>query len=193
MVRPDPPPASLKPERGIILLALLLMLVLVGIGALAAAEVWSTARKRERETQLLFVGDQYRRAIASYWNASPGLKALPTSVDQLLNDDRFPDPVHHLRRRYRDPVTDDTTDLALLTVGNSLIGVHSTSTDAPLKHAGFPKVDKEFEKARRYSQWKFVFLPPGMNAPIAPAPGSGPAAAGPAAAELRPSQPRSPW
>jgi type II secretory pathway pseudopilin PulG len=52
-------------QGGLVLLALLIMLILVAVGALAAAEVWSTTLKREREVELLFVGNQYRRAIES--------------------------------------------------------------------------------------------------------------------------------
>ena len=148
--------------RGLVLLALLIMLILVGIGALGAAEVWSTTLKRERETELLFIGEQYRRAIADYWKISPGRRAFPPSIDVLLTDDRFPNPVHHLRRTYRDPMT-ESGEFAPIMQANALVGVHSTSTDAPIKHAGFLPFYAKFENAESYDQWQFIFVPRGMN------------------------------
>lgn len=158
--------------RGLVLLAVLMLLVLVGLAALVGAEVWATALQREREAELLFVGEQYRRAIESYWRASPTpMKTLPTALDQLLADDRFPTPVQHLRRRYADPIT-GAADWGLVKIGNGIAGVHSTSTDAPLKQSGFPPQYVEFERAGRYDQWRFVFkLPrqPGAPARARPA------------------------
>ncbi len=157
------------------LIALLLMLVLVGVGALAAAEIWSTARRHEREVELLWAGDQYRKAIESYWRITPGArKILPVSIDQLLNDDRFPNPVHHLRQAYRDPMAPDT-DFEPIVVNNALVGVHSTVKDAPLKHANFPPRYQQFAAAENYSQWQFIFMPPTAfnNGPVvAPIPGA---------------------
>ncbi len=155
-------------QGGLVLIALMLMLILVGIGALSAAEIWSTARKREREVELLWVGDQYRRAVESYWKTTPGpRKVLPSTITQLLNDDRFPNPVHHLRQAYRDPMAEDT-DFEPVIINNALVGVHSTSTAVPMKHAHFPKKYAQFATAEDYSQWKFVFVPP--TRPNAPAP-----------------------
>lgn len=147
------------------LLALLIMLILVGVGALAAAEVWSTTLKREREVQLMFVGNQYRRAIESYWKVSPGRRAYPPSIDVLLTDNRFPNPVHHLRRVYRDPMT-ETGEFEPVMQANALIGVRSTSEDVPIKKAGFPQVYQQFENADTYAQWQFVFLPRGGTLPV---------------------------
>src|SRR5258708_16944063 len=121
----EPMPAVRKRPSGLVLLALLIMLILVGVGALGAAEVWSTTLKRERETELLFIGDQYRRAIQDYWKMSPGRRAYPPSIDVLLTDNRFPNPVHHLRRVYRDPMT-ETSEFEPIMQDNALIGVHST-------------------------------------------------------------------
>ena len=161
-------------ERGLVLIALLLMLMLVGIGALSAAEVWSTARKHEREVQLLWVGEQYRHAIESYWKSTPGpRKILPTSIGQLLNDDRFPNPVHHLRQAYRDPMAEDI-DFDPIVINNALVGVHSTSKGTPMKHAHFPKRYLQFESAEDYSQWQFMFLPPRSR--LTPTPQSNPGA-----------------
>jgi type II secretory pathway pseudopilin PulG len=149
-------------QRGLVLIALMLMLVLVGIGALAAAEVWSTQRQREREVELMFDGDQYRRAIEEYWKSTPGpRKLLPSSIEQLLTDDRFPNPVHHLRRAYRDPMNENG-DWELIKVNNALTGVRSASTQAPIKRAGFPQRYKQFEKAETYADWQFVFSPTGV-------------------------------
>ncbi|MBV8210760.1 MAG: type II secretion system protein [Burkholderiaceae bacterium] len=148
--------------RGLVLLALLIMLILVGVGALGAAEVWSTTLKREREAQLLFVGEQYRRAIGDYWRMSPGRRAYPPSIDVLLTDDRFPNPVHHLRRVYRDPMT-EAGDFEPILQANAMIGVHSTSTDAPMKKTNFPPRLAQFENAESYAAWQFIFVPVGVN------------------------------
>jgi len=160
-VRPAPRPRTAR-QGGLVLLALMIMLVLIGVGALGAAEVWATALKREREAELLFIGEQYRRAIAEYWKVSPGRRAFPPSVDSLLTDERFPNPVHHLRRIYRDPMS-DTGEFEVIKQANGVVGIHSTSQDAPIKRARFPKVYKQFETAESYSQWQFIFAPVGTS------------------------------
>ncbi len=163
---PAGPSMPLK-NSGLVLLALLIMLILVSVGALAAAEVWSTTLKREREVQLMFVGDQYRRAIQDYWKMSPGRRVYPPSIDVLLTDNRFPNPVHHLRRVYRDPMT-EAGEFEPILQANALIGVHSTSADVPIKRAGFAAAYAQFENAESYAQWQFVFNPKGVG-PTQPA------------------------
>lgn len=166
--------AAPRAQGGLVLIALLLMLMLVSIGALSAAEVWSTARKREREVELLWVGDQYRHAVESYWRTTPGpRKVLPSSISQLLNDDRFPNAVHHLRQAYRDPMAEDV-DFEPVIINNALVGVHSTSKGTPMKHAHFPKKYADFAKAETYDQWQFVFIPPSRITAPAPAVTPGP-------------------
>lgn len=153
--------------RGLVLLALLIFLALGALATMLAAEVWATTRQRERETELLFVGEQYRRAIESYWRATPGrAKALPLSVDVLLQDDRFPTPVHHLRRAYPDPITGG--ELELIRVGNGIAGVRSPSKAAPMKAAGFPPRYQQFEGQASYDQWQFVFVPPRSGTRLPP-------------------------
>jgi type II secretory pathway pseudopilin PulG len=153
-----------------VLLALLLFLALASLAAALAAEGWATARQREREAELLCVGEQYRRAIESYWRASPGpARTLPASIGQLLLDDRFPMPVTHLRRRYADPITGE--DLALVRQGPAVAGVYSRSKDTPLKTAGFPPRYLHFSSSATYDQWRFVFHPPSSRQPGRPLPG----------------------
>jgi len=170
-------PSRRCPRRasGLVLFAVLLMLVLAGLAALVGAEVWATAVKREREAQLLFVGEQYRRAIESYWRASPEpTKTLPVSFEVLLEDDRFPMPVRHLRRLYPDPI-EPRSDWGLVKVGNGILGVYSRSEATPLKRSGFPAQFIQFEGAAAYKQWRFVVqLPrPGVPGPRKPATGAG--------------------
>ena len=158
-----------RTQAGVVLLALLLILVLGSVSTLVAAEVWATTMQREREAQLLFVGDEYRRAITSYYLMTPTpVKVYPRSLNDLLEDDRFPRPVQHLRRLYRDPMTDG--DWGLVKLGEGIVGVHSLSEAPTLKKAGFPKQYKEFELAKTYDQWHFLARP----SPAAPAPSSRP-------------------
>ena len=155
------------------LLALLIALSLVAIGLMSAVDVWSLSRQREREQQLLFVGDQYRQAIRRYYLAAPSgsRRTLPPSIESLLEDDRYPIPVHHLRRAYPDPIT-GKPEWGVLRVGDSILGVYSLSEGRPLKVAGFPFVDRHFNDAAAYHDWVFAYqLPRGAIAPAASASG----------------------
>ena len=105
------PPAQKKPvpafllQRGFTYLGVLVIVALMGFGLAAFGELYSHAAQREKERELLFVGDQFRNAIASYYNKSPGAKVYPRKLEDLLEDTRFPMPQHHLRRVYNDPMT----------------------------------------------------------------------------------------
>ncbi|MFC5473638.1 type II secretion system protein [Paraherbaspirillum soli] len=144
--------------RGVVLLALLLTLALMAIALMGAANWWAFERQRQAEEQLLFVGDQYRMAIAHYYYATPGpAKALPLSLADLLEDHRFPVPVRHLRRLYLDPITEEPFEL--LHSDEQIYGVASTSTKQTIKRAGFSPRYRAFEGLETYKQWQFSFSP----------------------------------
>ena len=143
-------------ESGLVLLALLIALMLMSIALAGALDVWSLERQREQERQLLFVGDQYRLAVLRYYRAG---RALPASIDELLDDSRFPTPMHHLRRAYPDPVT-GKNDWVFMRQGDRFYGVYSSSTDPTIKRAGFRRRYEEFEGAETYAGWRFYYLPP---------------------------------
>jgi type II secretory pathway pseudopilin PulG len=152
-------PRIKRPVRGIVLLALLLTLALMAVALMGAVEVWSFERQRETEAELLYVGDQYRLAIEHYYYATPGAgKTLPTSIDDLVEDQRFPVPVRHLRRAYADPVTGQAFEL--LRNGEQISGVVSSSTTPTIKRSGFSRADSAFEGFETYNQWRFLFSPP---------------------------------
>ena len=151
--------APRRHPRGAVMLAFLLALALVGIGASAAFDVWHLTRQRERERQLLFVGHQFRAAIRDYYYAGPpgAGRSLPPDLDALLEDKRFPVPVHHLRRLYADPMT-GSTDWGLLMAGDRLMGVYSKSEATPVKQKGFALIDASFEDKTSYHDWVFAFV-----------------------------------
>lgn len=146
-------------ERGFTYLAMLLAVAVVGIGLSAAGQTWSTAAQGEREVELLFAGDQFRRAIRSYVLASPGAQRYPRRLEDLLADDRFPSARRHLRRIYRDPMTGRRDWVLVEAPGGGIMGVHSRSDSTPFKTAGFREEDRALEGAARYSDWKFVYEP----------------------------------
>jgi len=151
----------MKASRGIVLLALLLAIALMGVLALMGADTWATTLRHERETELLFVGDQYRAAIRRYYYATPPgqRRALPPSLQELLEDHRFPTPVRHLRQLYPDPLGGGA-DWGLVHSGDRVAGVYSQSAAVPLKQKGFMPQDAAFEGRDAYKDWAFVFVPP---------------------------------
>ena len=158
-------PTGKSAQSGFTYLFVLMLIALIGMGLVAAGTLWSTDVKRAREVELLFIGDQYRQAIRSYYELEPNQPRLPQSIDDLLEDHRRPTIVRHLRRAYRDPFTGEA--FALIRVPNSqgITGVHSQSSGHPFKIAGFSAEDKAFTEAVTYADWRFVFVPPASTTP----------------------------
>ncbi len=138
---------------------MLLAVAFLGIGLAAIGTVWATVAQRERETQLLFVGDAYRAAINSYYASGPVAHQLPKELDELIEDRRGPVLRRHLRRLYPDPITGQLDWELIRDPDGGIRGLNSTSARAPLKRAHFSADDAEFEAAECYCDWKFVFSP----------------------------------
>ena len=160
-------------ERGFVYIGLLIGLAIIGIGLSATSVVWTQTRQREKEEELLFVGNQIRQAITRFYIRTPsGARRFPTSLDELVNDTRAPDkPLHHLRRIYADPITGSATWGEVRLASGQLVGVYSTSNDAPIKVFGFAMRDKDFLDREHYSEWVFRSALPAANPVLAP--GSG--------------------
>ncbi|MEI6299810.1 MAG: type II secretion system protein [Betaproteobacteria bacterium] len=132
------------------------MVALIGLVLASAAQVWSTGVRRDGEAQLLFVGDEFRKAISSYYLRTPGAnKQYPKSMQELLLDSRFPDTVRHLRRMYVDPFSGKAEWGVVRQTDGGITGVHSLSQGVPLKRAGFERKDESFAGADRYAKWVF--------------------------------------
>ncbi len=157
-------------SRGFAYIALLVVIVIIGISLGAAGRYWSSVVLRDKEDELLFRGDQYRQAIELYYRAVPGAPQYPSSIDDLLKDNRS-GMRHHLRQRYKDPISGEDFVEIRHAVSKRIIGVNSPSDKQPLKQMGFPAVyankqplvqlgfpgnRNDFEGKSRYSEWLFV-------------------------------------
>jgi type II secretory pathway pseudopilin PulG len=152
-------------EAGFTLLGLLFLLAALGIGLAAVGTLWDSVRQREREADLLLVGDQYRRALESYYQAGTGpAQHYPKHLSDLVRDPRFPHTVRHLRQLWKDPVTGGEWGLHRDAAGG-IDGLYSTSPATPRKTGGFTQAYREFEGAARYSDWLFKAKPPELKAP----------------------------
>jgi type II secretory pathway pseudopilin PulG len=150
------PPTPCR-QDGFTFLALLFFVVALGVGMAAIGTLWNTAAQREKEKELLFAGDQYRRAIESFWKAAPkGAERLPKSLDELLLDPRNPQSVRHLRRLYPDPMTDKTEWGLKKDPDGGIRAVFSLSTGMPLKRANFPYPYDAFAEQLTYAGWQFA-------------------------------------
>jgi len=145
-------------KKGFTFLGVLAFLVVSGIALTAASRYWSTVIRREKEEELLFRGDQIRSAIASYYdNAPKGRKpSYPKNLEDLLKDPRYLNLRRHLRKIYKNPVTEDGTWGLIRHSKGGVIGVFSRSKSKPIKMGNFPEAYKDFEKAKTYSDWRFV-------------------------------------
>ncbi len=168
-----------RPATGYTYVAVLIWVALVGLGLAVTGELWHTTMQRERETELLFVGEAFRRALNSYHDGSPGLQRFPRTLEALVRDERHPSVQRHLRKIYRDPMTGQAEWGLVRQPDGGIVGVHSLSTAVPLRRGNFKGYAEAFAGKRRYSEWVFradaAPLFPGGNATSAgrpPAPGS---------------------
>lgn len=151
-------------QRGFTYIGVLIAISLIGIGLALAGETWRITVKREKEIELLAIGNQFRQAIASYYYASPGsVRQYPSSLEDLLKDPRYPGTRRHLRRIWEDPMTGKPKWGLVAGPGNTITGVYSLADKMPLKQGGFSDKDTGFENRNSYQQWKFVFIPPNSS------------------------------
>lgn len=161
MARPTP---AGKP-RGFIFLALLIVLAAMGATLAAGGTLWHQVQTRDKERELIFAGMQIRNAIALYYNSIPGRQVYPPSLESLLLDERSPAIRRHLRRIYRDPLTNSPQWGLLVAPSGGIMGVYSLAAGSPIKTANFPPAlgwTATAEKAApgSYADWQFVYLPP---------------------------------
>jgi type II secretory pathway pseudopilin PulG len=148
------------------------VVVLLGLAAGMAGQSLGALMQREREAELLWRGQQYRQAIASYYNARHGGQGMfPAKLEDLLRDPRFPGTTRHLRRLYTDPMTGKEWEL-VKDPAERIFGVRSISELAPFQQAGFPKGLEALEGKTAYREWEFVFVPPKHPGSKAQGPGS---------------------
>lgn len=153
-------PAIGVSARGYALLWLLFLIAGLGVGMAALGTMWHTAAQREKEAELLFVGDQYRLALESFWKGSPeGQARLPKTIEELLKDPRFPHTVRHLRKNYVDPMTGKAEWGFEKNQDGGISAVFSLSDGRPYKQHGFSPRYLEFSGAESYKAWVFRFTP----------------------------------
>lgn len=147
-------------ERGFTYIGLMILIAVMGVVLAAGGEVWHTAQQREREQELLFVGDQFRHAIDSYYENTPGQgRRYPLSLEELLQDPRYPDKRRYLRKIYVDPVTGGTEWGLIKGPGGEIFGVYSLSDEEPVKKSNFDLANRNFEGKAKYSEWVFMHVP----------------------------------
>ena len=157
-------------QGGFFYIGLLIAMAILGIGLSAVSEVWTQAQQRERERELLFIGNQFRQAITRYYLESPpASRKFPSQLEDLLEDSRNSSKVqHYLRKLYVDPMTRSTNWGEVRLAGGQLVGVYSQSNEAPIKTFGFALRDKQFADKERYSEWEFRSALPAANPVISP-------------------------
>lgn len=145
-----------RQQAGFTYVGLLFAVAIAGIALAGTGMLWQMEGRREKEKELLFIGEQYRQAIGSYYEKSPGgVKQFPARLEDLLQDKRFPMTVRHLRRLFRDPMMPDG-EWELIRLQGRIVGVASRSRDKPVKISGFSAAQDGFDGAISYTEWKFV-------------------------------------
>jgi len=84
-------------EGGYILAVLLIAMAIAAVWMTASLPAWRQQAQREKELDLIFRGEQYARAIALYYIKN---NSLPNDIDTLVSQ-------HYLRKKWKDPITND--------------------------------------------------------------------------------------
>lgn len=130
--------SSRSRQIGVTFLLSLFAIAALGIATASGGTMWSTARQREREAELLFIGGEFARALTTYrLSTSDGTASRPGQLEELLLDPRVPFVRRHLRKLYRDPLTGEA-DWQLERVGGRIVGVRSRSEKSVMRTASLP-------------------------------------------------------
>ena len=149
-------------ERGYTYIGLLILVALMGTVLATAGVVWHTQLQRERESELMFDGRQFARAITLFYERTPvGQRPrFPARLEDLVDDRRWPTTTRHLRRVFVDPMTGKPEWGIVRAPDGGILGVYSLSREVPVKRASFGVPYTDFESAATYQDWRFVYVAP---------------------------------
>jgi type II secretory pathway pseudopilin PulG len=149
-----------RAQGGFTFIGIIISVAVLGVGLAGLGQVWGVKAKREREQELLFVGEQYRAAISSYVSATPaGKPRYPRQLDDLLDDKRHPVVRRHLRQLYPDPLTGRADWEVVLAADGGIAAIHTRADGVPMKSGNFPAYFIAFERAASYRDWVFGMPP----------------------------------
>jgi type II secretory pathway pseudopilin PulG len=149
-------------SRGFTYIGLLLLVAMSSAALAAAGSLWSIESRRAKEADLLFIGEQFTHAIASFRDLTPAgqQQRFPLTLDELVDDKRWPTKRRHLRQVFVDPMTGTREWGLVMAPGGGILGVHSLSDGVPFKRGGFIPQFEEFAVATSYKEWRFVYTAP---------------------------------
>lgn len=154
-----------KGQDGFTYISLLFVIVVLGFTAGVAGRYWGMEARREAEKELIFRGSQIAAGIKRYYEESPGARAYPRSLADIVDDKRYPVAKRHLRKVYSDPMTGKPDWKIVKAPDGGVMGVASSSEKEPLKKKGFSSDLKDFDEKTSYAEWAFVFVPVNNNPP----------------------------
>lgn len=160
-------------SAGFTYIAALMIIMVMGIMLGVAGQTWKTRMQRERETELLFRGLEYQRAIRRWaqYDVVEG-KPLKTTtqarrplnqLEDLLKDPGSLSKERYLRRLYTDPFTGDEFQV-VRNAQFGIIGVHVAGEDEPFKQGNFGKELEQLDQKKKYKEWVFG-LPEAVTPP----------------------------
>jgi type II secretory pathway pseudopilin PulG len=155
--RSAPPAGRAGAQRGFTYVAVLAILALLGVALAAVGTRWADRVQREREQDLLRVGQLYAQAILAYHRGSPGSdKTWPKNLQDLLLDPRMLGTVRYLRAPYGDPMVPGQPFGLVRAADDTIRGVYSTSTATPFQQATVDLGVVVLAPAQHYSDWQFI-------------------------------------
>jgi hypothetical protein len=148
-------------QQGFTYLIALFLVAAVGAGLALTGEIWSHARQREKEAELIWIGNQFKQAIGLYYQRSPGaVKRYPEKLEDLLEDRRYLSVQRHLRRIYADPITSKTEWGLVPAPDGGIMGIYSKADAKPIRTVMLTRDDNVSASAATYRDWQFTYLPP---------------------------------
>jgi type II secretory pathway pseudopilin PulG len=152
--------SEMKNQLGFTYFGVLFLVFLISMAMVGASTILSIQLKRQKEKELIFIGNQYVNALSSYYRFGPdGLNEYPKSINDLLEDRRTIVIKRHLRKPFKDPFSQNSDMEIIKSEEGRIIGVRSNSSSKPLKQANFGEGNESFGGKKSYRDWGFLYLP----------------------------------
>lgn len=144
-------------QQGFAMVLLLAVLATLGAASAVVGPLWAEEVRRDKEDDLLRIGQLYAMAIADYHATAPGnVRHFPPDLESLVEDKRFVGVRRHLRKLYPDPLDPKRPWGLLRDPDGGIRGIFCASDQAPLRAAAMTLGGVDLPAARRYADWHFI-------------------------------------